>query len=89
MLNNNEIEVIEASATVVEIKVGNIHLRFRSDGKKMGLVAKSDPFREIYDEKALWVPKKLFTKACRQAAQIMKTKQLLAAKRALPLLHSA
>jgi len=76
MLNNNEIEVIEASATVVEIKVGNIHLRFRSDGKKMGLVAKSDPFREIYDEKTLWVSKKLFKKACRQAAQIMADKRL-------------
>lgn len=89
MDNRKEIEVIQAFPNEVEIKVRNVHLKFRSDGKKMGLVAKFDPYREIYDADALWVPKKLFTKACRQAAQIMKTKQLLAAKRTLPSFHSA
>ncbi|PIQ75423.1 MAG: hypothetical protein CO001_02635 [Candidatus Portnoybacteria bacterium CG_4_8_14_3_um_filter_40_10] len=81
MLNNNEIEVIEAVTDRVEIKVGNIHLVFQSNGKKMGLVSKFDPLREIYDANAIWVPKKFFTKASKQAAQIMKDKRLLAAKK--------
>jgi len=79
-----EIKVIEAFPNEVEIKVRNVHLRFRSDGKKMGLVAKFDPYREIYDADALWVPKKLFTEACRQVAQIMKDKKLLASKQSVP-----
>jgi hypothetical protein len=76
-----EIEVIDAKRTEVELKIRNVHCVFRQNGKRIRLVAKFDPRAYVYDPADLWIGPELFKKACRQAAQILKEKQLAAGKR--------
>jgi hypothetical protein len=81
MRNNNEIEVIEATPDLVEIKVGSICCRFCRIDKQIRMVSKYDPFREIYDARALWIPKKTFRLVCQRAAATMRDHQKLATKK--------
>jgi len=79
--DERKIEVIRVEPNEVEIRAERVHLVFRCQGKKMGLVAKFNPDKQIYSPENNWVPKPLFNKVFRQAAKILADQRLAALKK--------
>ena len=69
-----EIFVEKVEPGRVEIKVMNILFTFYFHNGRLSY-SKSKPDAQVYDPGSCWVPKKLFEKACQQAAAILRSRQ--------------